>query len=1297
MSDNTILDKISNMRKKYEEESKKVEVKFRPIAKKPKPKTEPPKENLTPMMQRLRARGSSSVTVFTSEELEENNSIKEKYLELLGDQMKAGNLLIRDVMESIDREFKEIIKDSDLYKGNGEHDLTTKMNNITLRKERYEIMELTKNQMKNWVQRDIVNYFTNKYERVKMIEPQDIEVIRKIKFTESDVVFTTDEGEYIFDGKKISNFGGYINLRTQIMTEVYDLDKLFKVMISKNKKESAEAQAKLRLMMEPLLVPAPNGKYLMASLKYLQKSMWEYLESVSTRNNLRTIALQKAKLSKEEQEIYKEDAKGIPPRKVVEDMMQHLRPPRDNRLIVYPFGFLEESGIEFEYDLDFSSKIGGSGRIDEITEDFIRWEIVDKYKVIRDITKQIEEVRKTMIDLSEAQRKSEDADCIYGTYMKLIDVDYINKEFSKDDINNLLLATQTEDHHVFIQTLTKQLINYGIISESKNTNKKAKKEDPDEGKNIDLKKELISVIREDNPDTLEGSEDDPYVGSEGYLSEATRDRGYKRGRAIKKRFIDYMNLIHESKTLVNKIEGIIETLEKIMFYEKDMTVRLELLQDVLNTYKLPIKVDWFRFLGTLYSDLYFDFSIEYPKLLDAETREETWKEIEGHIEEYMKQIQSIENKIKEKARDLENARKEYTENRKTLQKIQSLIGAEKKLELDNLEIKVEVNGYPVDMTAMVLDLLFEQVPGLESSIDESSKFSLPIPTSNEDNYLKVREMVKILGGRDYVHWADVLKILLGDSSLINSRIRILPEINDLKSSPLIDKDLRRVNDLRKFFNANLIPVEEDEYKFNQMMNVIFNNYKGLICSINYDKLMKYVIEETESLKGEEIVKYIPNVKVVDFYFPIPHESVVYPKLQMSKLITEIPNLPTTYIALNHVMDTLSKEFASSEDQFEGGLDFAIEYAELKRKFELLRRIKPYDRELSSLKTEYDSKLNDVYYLYAKLKGAARPDRRMDYEEVLERIHKLYLMNENDDKFKNAYEKSVQLKEELKEIDSDISKYEKMSQEKAKDDMLELTNKMSEVKKSLNEVIGEGLDKVTKKVVHYYNPTESRNNLISAWKHMKLDTFGKGRVLLNYIFTLVQDETPIVQSAIFLIVREFLMDLNTSKALRLKMEKSEVEKIEYTFQLVAFALKQDRVLRIKSEDLVEISNNLNPGGKKLTPEEEDMLDKFLVSLEGLSEDQISEAFKNYQHKELLNDELYLAIVYRDVNKLETQYPRWYVRDFNLAENIKIMLECGMSQEELMAEHREDTKLMSIVQDVQIDEKYLETLKRQLTEE
>ena len=1231
-----IIDQLREMNKKKKEQTP--TVKFKPVE---KPKVITPEATITTnrapvnsLTAKLKGLGSEAPKFEDPKKIR----IKENYKKILENQLKAGNLVLKESVSTINKVFLDVMKEDESY--NIDEDLlqSERRNKALVRAERKKYLEVTKDQLVKAISRDINEHFSRRYQAIDNIPVENIEIIKKIKVTERDIVYYTDEGEYTIDGKKAESFGGYLHLNRRFLTEYLDLDKL-SLAIKKDNNSSRIAETKAWLMMSPLVVPTEEGKILLAPTDYIEQTLVEYVDNIKSRQKSIKAFHEKVNYKKQEkdvEEVYKPN-----PRKIIEDLMM-FKEPFHSSLIYYPYNSMPDNGIELELDIDFTeiSYIQTLNKLHYESMDFISWENLKSAKENADIS---DIINRAFLDLSQARDKITSVDSIPNVLT-------IEDKVDKDEV-----------------TIT----------------------------GIDEVEEINSLIRKASNATEDDSEDEEDGKDKKSKVANTADEKKKAWKAFKKKCEDCFNTV--SYFRFDQVDEVIRILNESMYSEKDYTQELGRILSALNALK---NREMFKQIVTplayyCKNDMSVDIGID-RNLYQTIEEEKVETIIEGRVTDFLIRVNQTLSEFGE-------FYDEYLEKVKEIGRIQNIVGKAIKIPwLSNLSLDVDTGTIPLKLAPVVLNTLVERVPELEEEVKNIRKSADPILSNKLRNveYEKIRTVVKAFGDRVSVNWFEILKVVaLVDSSLNRSYIKTYPDVKELINIPELRGDMARLNSLGKFIAANNIPSEQED-NFNQMFNEIAISKKGLLCAIDYRSLASYLVEEEDLYKGEDLVRFIPNVRIVDKYFPITESSKVYPKIYSERLALEIGNIPAVYLALHHILDTIKYNISFDSGMFKDNFDDIMRYSELKYQLENERYSMRFIDELNAL---YDAHDRSIKLLIGLAKSERIETLNRSLKDVMsDFINTLTEREKNLDKESSTYEKDLQnIKESINKFneyykegmksDEDAKVLKEDQEEKLRQKRENILAEMNVLKDKIDESVGKELNSLIDKVDVFYNRTKSYGDLQAAWKYYDFDKFTKGRVLLNFIVTYVADYSDITQAAIFNIIREFLIDCKDRENILKQNNLTRPDVVSRMFEFVAFTLKLKDVLKLNSSDEIEISTSVEDTTGGMSKEDEQVLVNFLNNLQGKTDIEVINSFKAFSRKDLIADDLYLKVVYDDQDTLEKIYPRWYNRDFNIAENIKIMLECGVAETSLNPEHLADKKLMEIVNNTEVDKDLIARLK------
>lgn len=1196
-----ILDSLIHMKRDYDNRQT-PEVSYKPIEKviekaPPEPKSNPKRGLLGKIM----AVNEESLPTKLDKE---KDTIREEYLKVYKNQLIASNNLFTDIRNTIKNVFSQMLKEDDSYYLDNDYLREEKEQKSIIRAERRKALTMSQNQLVKALNEDLIKHYSKKVDVFTKLKPEDIELVRKVRFTETDVVYTTDDGVYTLDGRKANAFGGYLSLRQNFLTETLELIDLLKQGAKSDKEGGAKSQGMLWLMIEPLVIPTGQNKVLLLPMGYLQKALLNHIDNEKKRSGVNE-GLKKTRRSEEVDAI--RDYYRETPREIVEGLLS-FKKPINRSISFFPYKSLEDFGVEVEFDVNYKQ----TNYTDVVVEreinsiDYIGWEELLQLGEINNIDKAS----------TSALEKIKDIDSIK-----------IKLENNVDKINNLLIK---------IKSLNNEGDDEGIVSAEKSLN------------------------------TL-------------YMEQSNICEG----------ICNYIN-----KMSFKEVTNLITTVEKSHNTHRNLTLRMTRVFTSLQDLQLR-----FRNLDTVEDSLknYF-LELDYDE-----------KASEEMTENYLNKLtDTIDSAVNHFSYFLGN----YKEKRSKIDKIQSLIGGfilNPSLQNLHLDIRRGSSGR-LQLAPIMLEGLLSLYPELNCEVNNLNKFPTPIINYNLESapYEKIRAIIKHFGDREYVNWYEILKIVaLAESSLIATNVKVYEDIKSLIQVPELKDDLERLNNRQKFVQPTAVSSKVDV--FNRMFNNIAVNKKGLLCSIDYKGLGNYLVSETDEFTGEEFIKYIPSLKSITEYYEVIGVANPLPKLYADRLMKEVPNLPATYLAINHIMSTIKGQASLEKEIFSEHLGRMDEYYKLMDSLSKVGLNRKYQASLQELYRESETESYKLVKLLNELAGRsiARYYSPLEMQEKIEQIledypryYKKHNPGTKEDEVK-LIEKGRKYKEDysacvanIEEIELRINKLKQISEKDRMDRIEELTLKIKEVKSILDSNVGEEARHMLNKITEYYDKNTLENDLRSAWRYFNFDKFSKGKILLNYILTYTSEYGDLTQAAMFSIIRDSLMDYRKVEN-SLKAKGTGVVDITISlFEYLCFEFKLDRVLRINATDRLEINSNLSQNIVGVSKEDTALLRNFYNGLQGKTETEIKKEFKAFDRVDLIDDDLYLRIVYDNESSLELDYPSWYNADFNIAENIKIMLDCGVTKSSLNPEHLEDKKLMKIVENTEINDSFLEDIRRNL---
>lgn len=1219
MSD--IIDKIREMKKDYSERQV-ARVTFNPVDK----VEEKPKEDEKPqgILGKLKANTKDAVNVAVDKEKEQ---IKEDYLTLCKNQMKASNLILTDTMMQIEKVFREMLKEDDSYNLDDYLLKSEKQERAIMRNQKREYLQLSKLQLEKALTADMTNFFSRKFQEIRDLKSDNIEIIRKVKLTTEKLTLTTDEGDYELDARKASYFGGYIYLRRNMLTETVDLEKIAKDLLMKNNKTKAVAQTKAWITISPIYVPVGDDKVLMMPLDYLKDALSEFLTTIDKRMAAKKKAMSQHGL-KDEEEFVASFGMDKTPREIVESLLA-LEEPESRAVILFPYNKLQDNGVDFECDLEQKGElfISTIEKMNQESADFITWNSVKQLK-------ETSEIEKKFLDIIKMLDKSTRPDLVDSGDIEKYDLDLPKDDDDEEKVEEVESAEadeSEESEEANVERLVQELTGNAPI---------AKKSSPKK----DSKKNLTKM---------------------------------------KKHYEALLEIQYE------KISELISDIKSTEITSRDWSIPVEAVKHTLTEIKFTLDDELYN--KCLVEVIQKDSGINEVIATDVATR----------------MLEDLARNREVALVELDTFLEVYNQQRKKVSAMQSAISSAMKYPyLDNLDLNVKAEYATLKLAPLLTEGLLETYSDLKQEVESLQKYPIPIikPNLTKREYDKIRLVVKQFGDRPYVNWLEILKIVaLRETSLLKSNIRFFPDIQALKDIPELKEDMIRLNGLRKFVVASELNEEED--LFNKMFNEIATKRKGLLCAIDYKGLIWYIVNTEEPLKGEELVQYIPAMTIVNKYFSITESIRTYDKIEVDRLIAEVSNIPATYLAMTHVLKTIENSLSFEDTIFGDSYKDLEVYEELKNS---LRKAQVSDGNvIRTWHIEHDNALAEMRNMLKELRvrrnfnvkqpvGMYLPTRTKEaIEYILDNPQYFNFGNKDvtppitvQEEIQGYREKLATLQNTVIECDKKSEEYKKQSLETKRLEIEEITKKIADAKAVVDKGIGHEVEKMINRLSSFYDYNSSYQDFVSAWKFYKFDTFSKGKIMFNFIQTYLSDNSDIVKSAIYNMVRQYLLDSKEVLEALKQSGKTEAEAIENIFRLLVYMFRLDKVLVLESQDKLELESAIN-AEKPQTMSDEDkaVLDMFLANLSGQSDAYIAKAFRDFERKDLLDDELYLSVAYNNEAELEALYPAWYNRDFNLAENIKIMLLCGVPMDKIDKNHKGDKKLMGIVKDTDIDPQYI----------
>lgn len=1257
-------------------------------------------------------------------EIEEIQKVVNDYKKVVSNQEIASNIVFLDIKQSIHEEFDLILHEEEEFKEKKVKDLKSFDTSSSQRKDIKNALDQYRESTVNLIERDIRKHFTNKRNLIESIPERDIELVRKIHFTERNVEYTTDHGHYVFDGRETSLFGGFINLNLDIITENIDIADVIRRMALKNKDAKAKAYAHFWLLIEPFLVQANNDKWLMLPLEYIFSALTHYQETLAERQASEKSFISKARINDSDIRLLNE---GKTSRRELVLRLQNLDVPKTSSLILFPYNFLKESGIDFTMDIserELSNMLSTINRKDH----FIRFDELENDIKHRNYLEELNKVRRYILRMTEYQRETKVglqierlARTIEGitdteTMTSLLGEDYVTR-LQKREYRNLRSIVGYPSESAILQRRkeNEEEVEFDMNINEPTVRKVMTKDE--ENKIIDnlTDAEYIEYIADiqqgKTPRVLRGNTQSRKTSKKG------KDNATELLDIERELFINYLDIFSI------EVEGIMSVLkesEKFISVDKNLETYLGRLKGDIDslTYVDPGNNSELDELTLVYivdgSNKLFEVNLTLDDIVNEGLAGRDYRD----LEEFQRVKQALKERLYyintllsgKEGEDgfigLKNyttqAIETYNRGRANHHEMVSLLGQINQPEVRNLKSTIKLDNYELDISHLILDGLKKAEPSLAEHITKSTKYSLPVRRAKSDDYVLVRAIaIALRQEQGKTNWKDMLKLVLAESKQPRTYIRNTPELGILLKDPIVLPKIKLVNDNQKIRNVGegegeIKPLTDKDHKLNEMFDELFKDRPGLICAIDFVSLMNYIISvDTGLYEGNEIVKYIPAPFLVNKYFPVPRTSMIYPVINNLALNEEITRQPPVYVGLNSIMDLASREMELSIDKLREHIELVLDY---KEEIDSIN-VQPVKGlgEIRAASLNYDSELNRYGVLYRRMVTDSTT-----HFDIIEGRKRIENMIANHLEFNIPTSEAREYETIYNEIGENLKKYERELDEarKAREDILEevytkRNDKVKEMKEKVDKELGGTIDEIVTKIIRYHDHERAKAGLINLSDKIGLMRFPKGQALINFIITFVKDEVGFIQGAIFRIVEKFLHDITTIESNRgIDSPNARAEEIKNIFRIMIGELNIQNSLRLSFKEEMELDQLFRPREETVHITEEDVkyVRDFVANNQYSSPETFRNEIRNFDKKDMIPDSNYIDILSNDPDFLEEMYKGWYNVDLTLSDNLSVMLACGFPKEELNPKHLNDKKLMDIVESTQIDEDYIESMKR-----
>lgn len=1130
-----------------------------------------------------------------------------------------------------------------------------------------------------WISSDIQNKFVSKLNEIENLETENVELVREIRFGLDTVTYITDEGEYTYNSKEVAKFGGYLVLDFDLFGVNYNLKELLSKTSrgqTKSKERAEKDLAYAYVMMELFMGKTSNGKTLLMNSGALLNAMKYYKEMNLTDSAKKTETLKSAKDSKQ----YAREVCSIGTLdKIFYDIDTFSENIIENALISFNYFSLVDFGIKFSFEvegLDINAPV-------KLREDFIEFNTLKRMKYEDKYIRSIADIRKNLYLAKENE---------FNTYFDCIE------DFHRDSFiqSQGLSPSRVEDgeysERFFAETSTSRIVELfklnlvvnGLGIELKGKDEVVDDEDVTEVNQVTLGEYNLTAGRMEKLDAKYDNYMDKIVK---YFETLESIPAHKEA--------DIMRMLEGLNHTVNfERHSVIEHLNQL--YERLSSISLNL-EDYIVAHYISLRE------GIHVINLITEF-----KAVDKRNWVATHPSLSPYYEIYKNKLDEIQKSIERCKRALEDSIREYKKLREKYLTIHSLQSNMKPNNLRFIECKVDV-GTEVDLAGIILANLSKS-PYWNELNRIISKSTVPlIHPPRQTTYNMVVDIIKkfVNSPISCKNWLEIIKMFEAESAKSLSLIRYVPEISTLTSISSMLDQLNKLNTRKKFrkvdpnvtwedvmnYKTEMLPeLSMNEERFNDLFNELIRDYKGLICSVGYEKLATYLCSTLpENYSGKEISKYIPAPLLVHKYFPIEDSVVAFKP--SNNPYKDIGYLPPAIVGVNKIMRTCEEYLINKENMQDNYNKFAED-------------VLNYRRKVISIQSKSDGKTDNAGIGEARIRLERMNDR---YEKIFTNLRasgrisgnvsfvKYSLETENEfNEFRNSIKdiENEDLKNLEKYADSIIERY-KSKLNLARESELEVLEEQYQESLTLKKKASESIDKYLEGLVEiigeHYSLDNSKKRLTNLLFKYKIDKIRKTRVAANYMFTITKNLPEEVASAWIELVIEFML-------LVCKEPVGEtpimVETICRNHENLVDILGITSSLRLSDTEILEISNNIeSEKTKELSEEDIKILEEFFLEIAQIPKDDRHKMVRQFERKDLLSGLAYenLAYPYENTKRYAEIYEDFYSEDFSLAENIKLRQIFNFP---INPEHQDDEKLMEIASEIEFGEETIKELKEDL---
>ena len=1167
-------------------------------------------------------------------------------------------------------------------------------------------VSLVTNNLSVLMETDILGKYQDRLNLIKDLNNNldNIEIVRKITYSPTRITYYTDNGNYSFDSRRNSLFGGYIIQSVRVVTEDLNLDEILKGIDAKSKDIRTKNTNLFWLMLEPFLGRADDGKYLIMGTDYLKASMGYYKE-IYKKKSMKKITKEIGDFKDDEYKALMKET-HLDFQTMIKYINKHLSIPKTGICVSYPYFTLKASNVDFEFDFDKDeidfTKFDSFLNLDR---EFIEFDSLEKMSNELKVTNQTKRMCSYLDNLIKFSSKMD----LNGYILSMKDAsdwDTMKRRYGKD----IEKVNGEELYNLFINNYVEHYTDKELTEIDKNG-------DPSQ-------KDETEKLREKRGNKIKSIFNNGYKNVEEFFKNlASFDFEMYQALSVNLPDMIDLNVDFKVKRVLSKLSELIENLNNFSdnHMPNDYMVAMHII--IGNNLPLSLIIEGFKEIEVNSNNGWLD---KHPILSKYAKDSRLW-------------LEEKQAEIRVSYTTLEDSFKEFLRIKKKSEEINRMFNRVKPTSLRDLDCIIDV-GMPVDFSGIIIERLMNE-PEIRQAVNDIELYPSPIIGKvTLMDYNKFRSIFVYLNkkGIQISNWLEILKIFVPTSPHPQALVRLVPEIQELVGLSEVYNELKQINELGKIrrvspesswdavikrTESNLPTLTAEELKINLLMSDIFTNHLGLMCAIDFTSLANYIVNtEFSEIQGSEIVKFVPLPQVVNKYFPIRR---TIPRVRIREnLYRELKFAPPTLLAIKEILNT-SKIYLTNNRDMDKIAELSETVSEYNKVIAELR-----DVDFTIEKGGYGTSLVELNNLMSRYSTLYK---NMNSFSPLKNEFKKYTEFEEEDFFKvrkemeefadKYYNVNSSYKEELNKLDKLLNRVlDDLREEKTKklETLMDLkSDKIDNLSRSdkdrINKIEWElkGIEKTSKEmyeteiaihkqsgdyildtqnfIIEYYNKDEVFKQIQTALQMLDLHYLRKTGVVANYIKTITDPLPDLIAAAYMSVILDYLIQLkDLYKESPFNSVKSTLEKIETLFPRLTFVLGLDNSLKLTKKDLKDAEEKLEYefGELERSAEEIEEVQKFLDLLRKTPEDMRADMVKNYPNLDIINDRTYEDIVYPSTEDYSKMYPDFYHDDFSFAENMRLRLELGYT---LRPEHLSDAKLMSIVHSFIIDEEFLKDFK------